>query len=97
MDLAFRSTLVDWHGPPPYVFARIPDDESDEIADVAHLATYGWGCIPVSVRIGSTDFTSSLFPHEDCYMLPVKVAVRRAEEIDVGDEVAVDMHLELRA
>jgi hypothetical protein len=30
-------------------------------------------------------------------MLPVKVAVRRAEEIDVGDEVAVDMHLELRA
>jgi hypothetical protein len=51
----------------------------------------------VSVRIGSTDFTTSLFPHEDCYMLPVKVAVRRAEEIDVGDEVAVDMHLELRA
>lgn len=96
MDLSFDTTLISWRGPAPFVFARVPEDESDAIAEVASLVTYGWGAIPVDARIGGVDFTTSLFPREGAYLVPVKVAVQRATGVDVGDDVHVDLHLELR-
>ena len=56
--------------------------------------TYGWGVIPVKVRIGRTDFTTSLFPKGDLYLVPVKVAVRRAEGLELGDQVKVSLSLD---
>lgn len=96
VDLFFTATTIEWRGPAPFVFARVPDEDADAIASVAHEATYGWGCIPVAARIGGTDFTTSLFPREGGYLVPVKVAVQRAEQVAVGDEVAVELHLEAR-
>jgi len=96
MDLAFTATTIEWRGPAPYVFARVPEEEADAIGAIAHRATYGWGCIPVSARIGDTDFTTSLFPRKGGYLVPVKVAVQRAEQVDVGEEVEVSLHIEER-
>lgn len=96
MDLSFIATTVEWRGPAPFVFARVPEEEADAIAAIARSATYGWGCIPASVRIGDTGFTTSLFPREGGYLVPVKVAVQRAEQIEVGDEVEVALHIEER-
>lgn len=95
MDLRFSATLISWRGPAPFVFAPVPAEESDAIAHVKAQATYGWGVIPVSARIGGTEFTTSLFPREGRYLLPVKTAVQRAEWIGVGDEVGVEMRVEL--
>nr|WP_231979638.1 DUF1905 domain-containing protein [Tessaracoccus coleopterorum] len=66
------------------------------VADSAALLTYGWGCIPVQVRIGATDFTTSLFPRDGGYLLPVKVVVQRAEGLGIGDRVHARLHLEPR-
>ena len=96
MDLHFKATTIEWRGPAPFVFARVPDEEVDAIASIARETTYGWGCIPVAARIGGTDFTTSLFPREGGYLVPVKVAVQRAEGVGVGDEVEVELHLEPR-
>jgi hypothetical protein len=43
--------------------------------------------VPVVARIGATALT----PQDGRYLLPVKVAVRRAEGIDEGDEVSVEL------
>ncbi|ATG53087.1 hypothetical protein CFK38_03180 [Brachybacterium vulturis] len=96
MDLSFSATTVEWRGPAPFVFAPVPEEEADAIAAIAPAATYGWGCIPAAVRIGDTDFTTSLFPRDGGYLVPVKVAVQRAEQIGVGDRVAVSLHIEAR-
>ena len=96
MDLAFTATTIEWRGPAPYVFARVPEEEADAIGAIAHRATYGWRCIPVSARIGDPDFTASLFPRKGGYLVPVKVAVQRAEQVDVGEEVEVSLHIEER-
>lgn len=96
MDLSFDTTTISWRGPAPFVFARVPEDESDAIADVAPYVTYGWGAIPVTARIQGVEFTTSLFPREGVYLVPVKVAVQRATGVGVGDDVHVDLHLELR-
>lgn len=96
MELSFTATTVQWRGPAPFVFAPVPEEEADAIAAIAPSATYGWGCIPAAVRIGETDFTTSLFPRNGGYLVPVKVAVQRAEQVGVGDRVEVSLRIEVR-
>ena len=46
--------------------------------------TYGWGGIPAQVRVGATEVPPSLMPKDGAYLVPLKVALRRAERIDDG-------------
>ena len=52
MDLEFSGAVFQWRGPSPYYYVAVPDDESDDIRDIATAVTYGWGVIPVEVTIG---------------------------------------------
>ncbi len=94
MDLEFSGEIIYWRGPSPYHFVAAPEEQSAAIEAVSSIVTYGWGVIPARVRIGQTDFTTSLFPRGDMYLVPVKVAVRRAEGLSLGDEVTVRLHLD---
>jgi hypothetical protein len=89
VDLEFSGEVWFWRGPSPYHFVTVPDDESAELQETAALVTYGWGMIPVEARIGSTSWTTSLFPKNGGYVVPLKDLVRSAEGIDVGDTVTV--------
>jgi hypothetical protein len=91
MELAFSGDVWTWTGPSPYNFVTVPEDESAALHATSALVTYGWGMIPVEVRIGSTRWTTSLFPKDGGYVLPLKDMVRRAERISVGDTVAVHL------
>jgi len=91
MTLEFEGEVVHWRGPAPFLFVRVPEAESLEIKSAERLFTYGWGCIPVRARIGGTDFTTALIPRDGRYLLPVKVAVQRAEGVQEGDLVSAWM------
>lgn len=91
MELGFSGEVWHWRGPSPYHFVTVPEDESAEIQAASPMVTYGWGMIPVEVQIGSTRWTTSLFPKDGGYVLPLKDMVRRAERVDVGDNVAVNL------
>lgn len=67
----------------------LPEEAAAALREIARDVTYGWGMIPVSVRIGRTAFTTSLWPKDGGYVLPIKDAVRRAEAVDDGDTVTV--------
>ncbi|SDN10314.1 DUF1905 domain-containing protein [Streptomyces wuyuanensis] len=95
MELVFAGRVVEWRGPAPYYFVPVPDEQSADIGEVAAMATYGWGVIPVGCRIGGTAFTTSLFPKDGGYLLPLKVAVRKPQGISVGDDVTVEMTVRL--
>ena len=94
MDLEFSGEIIHWRGPAPFHFVIVPDEQSATIEAVSSMVTYGWGVIPVRARIGRTDFTTSLFPRADRYLVPVKDAVRRAEGLALGDEVTVQLRLD---
>ena len=94
MDLEFSGSIIHWRGPSPFHFVTVPDEESAAIEAVSSMVTYGWGAIPVKARIGRTDFTTSLFPKDELYLVPVKDAVRRAEGLEIGDEVTVHLRLD---
>ena len=60
-----------WRGPSPYYFITVPDDASAAIHAVANAVTYGWGMIPVEVRIGDSVWETSLFPKDGRYLVPI--------------------------
>ena len=71
----------------------MPPDGAQLLHMCAPVATYGWGVIPVTVTIGRTTFRTSLFPKDGGYLVPVKDAVRRAERIELGDTVAIELRI----
>ncbi|WP_395725727.1 DUF1905 domain-containing protein [Nakamurella sp.] len=73
-----------------WVFLRLPDDVSAEIADVPRPRA-GFGAVKVSVIIGGTRWRTSIFPEGrgGPYVLPVKKSVRTAEGLEVGDVARV--------
>lgn len=95
MELEFSGEVVHWRGPAPHHFVAVPEPEAQRIREVARMATYGWGCIPVEGRLGSTDFTTSLFPKDDGYLVPLKVAVRRRERVELGDTVRLRIDIDV--
>ena len=95
MHLEFSGEVWHWRGPSPYHFVTVPDEESAQLEATSALVTYGWGMIPVEARIGSTRWTTSLFPKDGGYVVPLKDVVRRAEDIDVGDIVSVFLSVDV--
>lgn len=89
VQLQFIGEIWFWRGPAPWYFVTVPGDQSQAIKAISGMVTYGWGCIPVRARIGSTEYTTSLFPRDGLYAVPVKASVRKAERLDEGDIVAM--------
>lgn len=85
MQLEFSGEMWEWRGPAPYHFVTVPQDESAALQQVAGAVTYGWGMIPVSARVAATHWTTSLFPKDGGYVLPIKDVVRKGEHLEVGD------------
>jgi hypothetical protein len=96
VELVFTAPVIEWRGPAPYYFVPVPEQDSADIQEVAALATYGWGVIPVDARIGSTTFETSLFPKDGGYLLPVKAAVRKPHDLEPGDVVTVELTIRLK-
>jgi hypothetical protein len=93
VNLDFRGEIFTWRGPAPYYFVRVPEPESAEIAGVAEFVSYGWGVIPVTAQVGSTEWTTSLFPKHGGYLVPLKDKVRIAEQLDDGDTVTLRLSI----
>lgn len=96
MDLEFTGEVWFWRGPSPFHFVTVPEPQCGDLAEVAGEVSYGWGMIPVAVRIGGTNWTTSLFPKDGGYVVPVKDKVRKAEGIEVGDRVTVFLSVDAR-
>jgi hypothetical protein len=92
LEIEFTGEVVEWRGPAPYVFVALPPDAADLVDEVKADVVY-WGVVPVRARIGDTGFTTAMFPRDDTWFLPLKVAVRRAEHVELGDVVDVRMRV----
>lgn len=95
MEIEFSGSIWYWRGPSPFYFVTIPEGESRDIKEIANHVTYGWGVIPVKVRIGKTEFKTSLFPKDGLYLVPLKVSVRKAEQLEEGDDVKIWLYIEM--
>ena len=94
MELNFTNTMIEWRGPAPFYYVPVPPEESELIRETARQVSYGWGVIPVRVTIGRTEFTTSLFPRDGVYLVPVKSSVRLPEKLQLGDKVEVTLEID---
>jgi Domain of unknown function (DUF1905) len=90
-ELQFAGEIWHWRGPAPFYFVTVPDEPSADLHALSPSVTYGWGMVPVRARIGATEWKTSLFPKDGAYVVPLKDAIRRAEGLDVGDTVTVQL------
>ena len=83
----FHGQLFAWDAdrPDSWVFVTLPEDVSDDIEEVGEPR--GFGSVRVRVRLGETEWSTSLFPSRSAgaYVLPVKKQVRRAAGVEAGD------------
>jgi hypothetical protein len=95
VDLEISGEIWHWKGPSPFHFVTVPDEECAALEHSSRLVSYGWGMIPVAAQIGATRWTTSLFPKDGGYVVPLKTLVRRAEGLDVGDRVTIRLTVEV--
>ena len=95
MKIEFNGKIWFWRGPAPWYFVTVPEQQSRDLKVISGLVTYGWGVIPVLVRIGDIEWTTSLFPKDGRYLVPIKASVRKAENLEEGDEVTVRLEVRL--
>lgn len=89
--MEFAGELYYWRGPSPYHFIKAPEETCVALRAVARQVSYGWGVIPVTGRIGGTVWTTSLFPKDGGYLVPIKDVVRLGEGLADGDTVTVEL------
>lgn len=93
MEFGFQGRVWEWRGPAPYHFVSIPAEHVDVVNDLAPGISYGWGMVPVEVRLGRTSWRTSLFPKDGGYVLPLKDSVRGREDVELGDVVSIQMKI----
>ena len=93
MKIEFSGRIFIWRGPAPWFFVAVPEEQSRDLNAISGMVTYGWGVIPVHVRIGKTGWQTSLFPKDGLYLVPIKSSVREAEHVEEGDTVTVRLEV----
>ena len=91
--LEFEGEIWFWRGPAPFFFVTVSEEARQEIKIIANRVTYGWGMIPVKVTIGRTRYATSLWPKDGSYIVPIKANVRKAEAINEGDVVHIELEV----
>ena len=85
-EYRFTASLWPWDakGDGSWWFVTVPDDVSDDIEERHGADAGGFGSIKVEVTVGATTWRTSLFPSSEqrAYVLPMKKAVRTAEELE---------------
>ncbi len=86
----FTAELWRWEAQGAWFFVTVPARESAVIRERPRPPR-GFGSVRVKATIGSTTWSTSVFPDSTrgAYVLPVKKAVRRAEDLEEGDDAAV--------
>lgn len=96
--IACSATLWRWTGSggaATWHFLSIGGDAGEALSATALMRRLegmarGFGSLKVAATIGDTSWRTSVFPsREEGWMLPVKAAVRKAEGLCEGDEVAL--------
>ena len=93
MRIEFESAVTRWDArTASWFFATMPEELSDDLRELP-APSRGFGSLRVHAAIGSSHWTTSIFPGDAGYVLPLKKAIREAQRIGEGDIVLV--HLDI--
>ena len=90
MIIEFEGDVFRWDAreDSAWFFTSVPPELSEDIREIPRPYR-GFGSVRVRARIGCTEWSTSIFPSDDAYVLPLKKAVRDAEGLVEGGPVVV--------
>ena len=96
MQFEFTSQLWVYNGDAAWYFVTLPTELADEIKFYQEKRV-GFGTVRVNVLIGKTQWQTSLFPDKasSSYLLPIKLAIRKKENINIGDMVDIILNIDV--
>src|SRR3954469_10501185 len=82
-------------GDAAWSFVTVPEEVADEIRARFHARQRPFGRLPVSARIGTSSWDTSLFfdRRRGSYVLPLKAQIRSWEGVEAGQTVTVSLTL----
>ena len=88
-EFTVRTQVWRWKGEGGWHFATLPEKQSKQIKEQFSRRAGGWGSIKVHIKIGKTEWNTSLFPHRKSksYLFAIKAEVRKKEGLAEGDRV----------
>ena len=91
----FDAAVWEHDGPGAWHFISLPREHADEIDQLTATSTTAFGSVRIEVSIGTTRWSTSLFPdsRRGTYVLPVKKSVRVAENLVDGSVAHVEVTL----
>ena len=96
LTLEFTAPLWRWEARREFwTFVSLPTTATEEIREIAGDLPRGFGAVRAHARIGAKQWWTSVFPQnaDGQYVLPVKKSVRTANDLELGDDVAVWLQL----
>jgi hypothetical protein len=95
MKYEFRGKVYRWPANPAFFLVDVPKKFFKEISQLGEANRRGFGSVRVNAWIGKTGFATSIFPDSatQTWALPLKQSVRKAEAIDEGSMVFVQLEL----
>jgi hypothetical protein len=93
VEFEFEAEVFEWRGPAPFYFVATPEEISQDIEELKSELSYGWGVIPAKLTINQTSVTTSLIPKNGSFYVPLKDAIRKPNQIELGDLVQVLLEL----
>jgi hypothetical protein len=90
----FSAPLWQYPGEGSWYFVTVPEEISDDIADLTAGVRKGFGSVRVTATVGGSTWQTSVFPSKTGnYLLPVKKPVRLAEHLSEGSPVQTHLQL----
>jgi hypothetical protein len=92
----FEAELYEWDAKQAasWVFVTLPFDRSEDVRDM-ELPRRGFGSVKVRVRVGASEWRTSIFPDSKSgsFVLPVKKDVRNRENLDIGERARFEIDI----
>jgi hypothetical protein len=90
----FTAELWPWKPEGGWYFVTLPPEAAEAVREQPRPPR-GFGSVRVRATVGRSTWATSVFPDSGSgsYVLPVKKAVRKAEELEDGDAVEVQLEV----
>jgi hypothetical protein len=94
-DYTVETRIWRYQGAAAWYFAKLSAEQSADIKARFGAPARGWGSIRVRVRIGKTEWSTSLFPDRKSgtYLFAIKADVRKAENLSDGSHITAQVSI----
>lgn len=93
---SFSARIWKFKGKAGWYFVTLPSRISKKIRSHHGLDEEGWGRLKTQAMIGRTKWSTAVWYDSkvDTYLLPIKLAVRKSENIKDGQSLRVTLHFQ---